>query len=257
MDLDVQALRDVALRAADAADRISMEHFGGQVPAERKADGSFVTAADRAVEVAVREVLEAETSVPVYGEEHGGELAPAVPTWVVDPIDATNNFLRGIPVFATLIGLVVGTDAVVGVVSAPALGERWDGARGLEARRNGAQVRVSDIADLAEAQVLHGGLDWWRDAPGGWDALGRITDRVWRTRGFGDFWMHLLVAGGMAEAAIERDLKPWDVAAVLAVVEAAGGRMTSWTGGSSMATGEAVSTNGVLHGEVLGLLSAT
>ena len=255
MDLQVQTLLEVAMSAADVADGIAMEHFGGRIAAEPKPDGSFVTAADKAVEAAVRTVLTEHSDLPILGEEEGGRLDPSSPTWVVDPIDATNNFLRGIPVFGTLIGLAVGDDVPVGVVSAPALGERWSAARGLGTHRNGARVAVSDIATLAEAQVLHGGLDWWRGAPGGWDALGRLSDAAWRTRGFGDFWMHLLVAGGMAEVAVERDLKPWDAAAVIAVVTEAGGRITSWDGGSTLQTGEALSTNGLVHDQVTALLA--
>ena len=249
--VDVERWRAVAMAAADAADRVSLSHFGGRLAADRKADGSFVTVADREVEAVVRAVL---TDFPVFGEEEGGRLDASEPTWVVDPIDATNNFLRGIPVYATLIALVVAGEPVVGVVSAPALGERWDAAAGMGTRRNGLPAAVSDVATVAEAQVLHGGLDWWRDTPQRWEALGRIADAAWRTRGFGDFWMHLLVAGGMAEAAIERDLRPWDIAAVQCVVEQAGGRVTSWGAGSPIATGEALTTNGLVHDELAALL---
>jgi histidinol-phosphatase len=256
--LDLPQLKQVAMTLADAADAVSLEHFGGRVAAEIKTDGSPVTVADRAVETAVRECLaELDPTHPILGEEEGGRLDASTPTWVIDPIDATANFMRGIPVYATLIALVVGDTPVVGVVSAPALGQRWDAAHGLGTRCNGAPARVSDIERLADSQVLHGGLDWWRDSPDRWDTLGRLADAAQRTRGFGDFWMHLLVAGGMAEVAVERDLKPWDVAAVQCVVTEAGGRMTSYGGGSPLATGEAVSTNGRLHDEVLALLAPT
>jgi histidinol-phosphatase len=256
LDLDLERYRDIALTLADAADEVSLRHFGGQIAAERKRDGSFVTAADKAVETAVREALaDLAPGAPVLGEEQGGALETDVPTWVIDPIDATNNFLRGIPVYATLIAVVVGHQPVVGVASAPAMGERWDAAHGMGTRRNGEFARVSDIADLAEAQLLHGGLDWWRETPGEWERLGRLTDLVWRTRGFGDFWMHLLVAGGLAEIAVESDLKPWDIAAVECIVTEAGGRMTSYDGGPPIPAGQALSTNGVLHDEVLRLLS--
>lgn len=255
MTLDVERYRDIALRLADAADEVSLRHFGGRIAAERKTDGSFVTAADKAVEARIRELLgELAPDDPILGEEEGGTLVAQTPTWVIDPIDATNNFLRGIPVYATLISLVADGVPVVGVASAPALGERWDAAQGMGARRSGARVHVSDVAALAEAQLLHGGLDWWRTTPGEWERLGRLTDSVWRTRGFGDFWMHLLVAGGMAEIAIENDLKPWDIAAVECIVTEAGGRMTAYDGGAPIPAGEALSTNGTLHDEVLALL---
>ena len=254
--LDLERLRSVALRLADAADTVSLQHFGGRVAAQLKTDGTPVTVADRAVEAAVRQLLaQLDASHPVLGEEEGGVLDPETPTWVIDPIDATANFMRGIPIYATLIGLVVGGEPVVGVASAPALGERWDAASGLGARRNGEAVRVSEVDRLSDAQLLHGGLDWWRGEDGDWATLGRLSDAAGRSRGFGDFWMHLLVAGGMAEVAVERDLKVWDVAAVHCIVTQAGGRMTSYGGGSSLETGEAVTSNGRLHDEVLALLS--
>lgn len=254
--MDTQRYRDIAGELADAADAVSLAHFGGQVAADRKSDGSFVTAADREVESTIRQRLaELDPDHPILGEEEGGRLDAATPTWVIDPIDATNNFLRGIPVYATLIALVVDGTPVVGVASAPAMGERWDAGAGLGARRNGSPVTVSDVAHLSEAQVLHGGLDWWRSSEGEWERLARLTDASWRTRGFGDFWMHLLVAGGMAEVAVERDLKPWDVAAVQCIVTQAGGRMTSYNGGDPLADGEAVSSNGHVHDEVLRLLA--
>lgn len=252
---DAAALLRVAEELADAADEVSLRHFGGRVAARLKTDGSPVTVADTQVEKAVRDLLaERAPQMPILGEEEGGELDPATPTWVIDPIDATANFMRGIPVYATLIAVVVGGEAIVGVASAPALGERWTAARGHGTRRNGTRTSVSEVATLAEGQVLHGGLDWWRSSPSAWDALGALTDASARVRGFGDFWMHLMVAGGMAEAAVERDLKPWDVAAVDCIVREAGGRITSYDGGSSLATGEAVSTNGRVHDEVLAIL---
>src|SRR5690606_22253690 len=144
------------------------------------------------------------------------------------PIDATKNYLRGVPVFATLIALVEHGRATVGVASAPALGERWVAAAGQGTERNGEPVRVSAVSRLADAHVCHGGLDGLRAVPGGWERLGAIADRAWRTRGFGDFWMHLLVAGGMADAAFEPELSTWDVAALSCIVTEAGGRLTAW-----------------------------
>ena len=252
---DMAALHRFALELADLADRITLAHFGGPVPAITKADGSPVTEADRAVEGALRAHIASRFPAhAILGEEEGGDLVADVPTWVIDPIDATKNFMRGIDVYATLIGLVVDGRGVVGVASAPALGERWDAATGLGVRRNGAPVGVSAIGDLAEAHVLHGGLEWYRTAPGMWDVLGELVERVWRTRGFGDFWMHLLVAGGMAEVAFEHDLKPWDIAALECILTEAGGRMTAWDGGAPIPSGQVLSTNGLLHDALLEVL---
>ncbi len=256
MTASTSALQAFALELADAADRISMAHFGGPVPAVRKADGSPVTAADKAIEAELRaRIADAYPAHAVLGEEQGGAIAPHTPTWVIDPIDATKNFMRGVPVFATLIALVVDGDPVVGIASAPAMGERWTAARGAGARRNGAPVGVSAVTDLADAHLLHGGLDWWRHTPGMWERLGRLSDRVWRTRGFGDFWMHLLVAGGMAEVAVEQDVKIWDLAAPICIVTEAGGTVTSWDGGPALRSGTVLATNGLLHDEVRALLT--
>ncbi len=255
-ELDLPVLLAAAQAVADEADALSLAHFTRGVTATAKADGTPVTVADREVESLVRARLaEAFPDHAHYGEEQGGTLDPAVPTWVLDPIDGTKNFLRGVPVWATLLALVVDGSPVLGVASAPALRERWDAARGLGARRNGRRAAVSGTGDLEEASVLHGGLGWFRQVPGGWDLLGRITDRAGRTRGYGDFWMHLLVAGGMAEAAIERDLKPWDLAALICIVEEAGGRLTAWDGGQALPSGEALTTNGRLHDELLAVVA--
>lgn len=255
LELDLPALRATAGELADVADELSMARFGGPVPAVVKLDGSRVTQADHEVEAALRGQLAARhPEHAILGEEEGGALDPAIPTWVIDPIDATHNYLRGIPVFATLIGLVVDGRSLIGVASAPALGERWSAARGLGVTRNGAPVGVSRIDDLARGQVLHGGLNWYREVPRLWTLLGELADSAARTRGFGDFWNHLLVAGGMAEVAFERDLKPWDVAALECIVTEAGGRLTSFRGGSALTDGDVLTTNGLLHDRMLALL---
>jgi histidinol-phosphatase len=255
VSVDPAALRAFALELADVADAISLRRFGGPVPSVTKLDGTPVTEADRAIEAALRDRV--ERAFPDHGwlgEETGGRLDPAAPTWVIDPIDATKNYLRGIPVFATLIAVVVDGRAVVGVASAPALGERWDAAHGQGARRNGAPVGVSAIAGLHDAHVLHGGLDWYRADPRLWELLGRLADMAWRTRGFGDFWNHLLVAGGMAEVVFESDLKPWDIAALECIVTEAGGRMTAFDGAPALTSGDVLTTNGLLHAPMQDLL---
>jgi histidinol-phosphatase len=252
---DLQVLRTFALELADAADSISMRHFGGPVSAVAKPDGTPVTQADRAIEHHLRERIGAAfPEHAVLGEETGGGLDPVRPTWVIDPIDGTKNFMRGVPIFATLISVVLEGEAVVGVASSPALGERWDAARGAGARRNGQAVGVSTVTRLEGASLLHGGLEWWCDEPGLWNLLGTLAARVSRTRGFGDFWMHLLVAGGMAEVALDRDLSPWDVTALACILTEAGGRCTGWDGSPALASTDLLSTNGLLHDELITLL---
>lgn len=250
MTPDVTDLLGFAGELADAADRLTLARFGGRVPAMAKPDGSPVTEADQAVEAMLRERIAA--SYPdhaVLGEEEGGDLHPEAPTWVLDPIDGTANFMRGVPVYATLIAVVQSDEVLVGVASAPAMGERWAAAAGQGARRNGEPVGVSAIDSLRDAHVLHGGLDWFRQSAHLWELLGRLAESCWRTRGFGDFWMHLLVAGGMGDVALERDLKPWDIPALECIVTEAGGRLTAWDGGSARAdpAGAVLSTNGLLH----------
>lgn len=246
--VDPGALLAFATELADLADGIALDHFGGPVPALAKADGTPVTEADHAIERALRERIEAvHPGHAVFGEETGGVLDDSVPTWVIDPIDATKSFMRGIPVFATLIGLALDGHAVLGVASAPAMGERWEAARGHGARRNGERIGVSAVPALDDAHVLHGGLDWYRRSPGMWDLLGELADTAWRTRGFGDYWNHLLVAGGMAEVAFESDLKPWDVAALECIVTEAGGTMTAFDGSPPLASSDILTTNGLLH----------
>ncbi|MEX0657889.1 MAG: inositol monophosphatase family protein [Egibacteraceae bacterium] len=259
MAVEVTGLLGFAMELADVADELTLARFGGAVPADIKADGSPVTEADRAVESALREqIAAAYPAHTVLGEEQGGAIDPQTPTWVIDPIDATANYLRGVPVFATLIAVVEGGRPLVGVASAPAMGERWDAAEGHGTRRNGRPATVSTVAMLDEAHVLHGGLDWFRQSPAYWELLGRLSDACWRTRGFGDFWMHLLVAGGMGDVALERDLKPWDIAALECIVTEAGGRLTAWDGGPALADpdGAVLSTNGSLHPPVQALLGA-
>ena len=245
----------VARLLADTADEIALKHFGPPLAAQAKTDGSPVTLADRAIESTLRSLLdEHRPGDAVLGEEEGGAIDPDRLTWIIDPIDATKNYMRGIPVFATLIGAVAGGRPVVGVATAPALGERWEAATGQGARRNGAPVAVSDIGDLADAHLLHGGLDHHRALEGGWQRLGELAERAWRTRGFGDFWGHLLVAGGMAEACFEPDLSSWDIVAPACIVTEAGGRVTTWEGGSVIHGGSVLSSNGRVHDVVAAAL---
>ena len=203
----------------------------------------------------------AEPGHAVLGEEEGGPLETAAPTWVIDPIDGTKNFMRGVPVFATLIALVAGGRALLGVVSAPAMGERWDAAAGLGARRNGQRIGVSAVAALPDAHVCHGDADRFRALPALWEAFGRLHDDVWRMRGFGDFWNHLLVAAGAADAAFERELPAWDVAALVPILTEAGGRISDVRGESVLDPAHptrpnlVVTSNGRVHDELLARLA--
>ncbi|MFA9445245.1 inositol monophosphatase family protein [Egicoccus sp. AB-alg6-2] len=241
---------------ADLADARTGAAFGGRQHADTKADGTWVTAVDVEVERTLREAIRRRfPDHAVLGEEDGLAGPAGAPTWVIDPIDGTSNFVKGNPVFATLIGLRVDDDDVLGVVSAPALRSRWAGVVGVGADHNGHPIQVSDVADLASAEIAFGGLDYFRDKGHG-DLVAELAARTGRQRGYGDFWQHCLVASGSTDIAIEAEVNLWDLVAVKAVVEAAGGRFTSLDGTRTADGGDALSTNGHLHDEVLAIVAA-
>jgi histidinol-phosphatase len=243
-----------ALELADLADEISLAHFrtAGLV-VEQKPDLSPVTVADRAVEQALRGRIAAERpGHTVLGEEYGGADA-AGPRWIVDPIDGTRKYVRGIPNFATLIALEENGELLLGVASAPAMRRRWCAARGLGAFADGRPIRVSNIARVEDSHILHGSLDGWVRA-GRVDALASLAARCWHTNGYADFWIHLLVAEGAAEAAVEPEAAVWDLAALKVIVEEAGGRFTDMGGVDTVAGGTGLSTNGLIHDDVLAAL---
>jgi histidinol-phosphatase len=230
-----------ALRAADLADAIALPRFRAlDLSVETKLDLSPVTDADRAVERAFRELVAAERpGEAVFGEEEGGS-ADAV-RWIVDPIDGTRNFSRGIPIWAFLLALERDGELVVAVVSAPALGRRWWATRGGGARADGTPVHVSRVERLEHATIAATSA---RD-------LGSLEPEVWHARGLGDFWQHVLVAEGSLDAAVDQQLQLWDYAAVQLLVEEAGGRMTGFDGGPPRPGEQLVSSNGRLHATVL------
>jgi len=241
---------------ADVADAITMRRFlAADLVVRSKPDDTPVTDADRAVERAVREVLALRRPADsVLGEEEGGALDGR--TWVVDPIDGTKNYLRGVPVWATLVGLVEGREVTVGVVSAPALGRRWWAAQGAGAwtsvgESEPRRCQVSEVAEVADAFVSYSSLGGWRDRA---EDIGRLLDAAWRSRGFGDFWSYMLLAEGAVDVATEPDLALHDMAALVPIVTEAGGRFTDLAASPGPFGGNAVATNGTLHDEVLGLL---
>jgi histidinol-phosphatase len=241
----------LALELAEAADEITMKHFRlASLEVRTKADASPVSEADEAVERMIRERLASERPGDgIVGEEFGtsGETARR---WIIDPIDATKNYIRGIPIFATLIGLEENGQIVTGVVSAPALGRRWSASKGNGAFCNGMAIRVSSVSSIADAHIGY-------DGPTDFDALGKtenftaLARDCSRARGFGDFWIHMLVAEGAIDIAVEPRVAPWDMAAVQVIVEEAGGRFTDLAGNARYDCGSGISTNGALHDAVL------
>jgi histidinol-phosphatase len=251
----------LALSLADAADAITLARFRAlDLTVETKPDLTPVSDADRAVEEQMRRLLaSARPGDAVLGEEYGVE-GDGPRRWVVDPIDGTKNFVRGVPVWATLIALQVDEEVTVGVVSAPALGRRWWAGRGLGAHAgpsasDAERLRVSSVSRLADAALSYSSLDGW-EKQGRLEGLLDLTRSVWRTRAFGDFWSHVLVAEGAVDLSCEPEVSLWDLAALQVVVEEAGGRFTDLSGEARPDRGSVVCTNGLIHDAVLAALAS-
>ncbi|TAJ49786.1 MAG: histidinol phosphatase [Herbiconiux sp.] len=253
----------LALLLADRADAISRERFrAGDLHVTTKPDRTPVTDADRAVEEAIRgEIERSRPGDSVYGEEFGVQ-GDSARQWIIDPIDGTANFMRGVPVWATLIALAVDGVPVVGVVSSPALGRRWWGATGLGAFTTDAldggtdaprAIRASGIASLGDASLSYNSFKGW-DEEGRLPELTALARAVWRTRAYGEMWSYMMVAEGQLEIAAEFDLQPYDMAALVPIIEESGGRFTSAAGDAGPWGGSALATNGLLHDEVLAII---
>ena len=254
------ANRDVWLsllvEIADQADPIALRYFRApNLAVDEKTDLSPVTIADRSIEQAARElVVRRHPSLGILGEEFGDTAGGHDTRLIIDPIDGTRNFVRGIPIFATLLAIEERGDIVAGLVSAPALGQRWHAVRGGGAFSGTRRLRVSGIRDLPQAHVFHADLSGAAEVPPPPGAT-VLFSRVHRTRGFGDFYQHVLVAEGSGEFAIDPAVKPWDVAALQVIIEEAGGRATTLEGTRSIYGGSLVTSNGLVHDEALRLLS--
>lgn len=253
---------ELALSIADDADTITRARFGAlDLSVDDKPDLTPVSDADLAVERAVRARLTAERpDDAVLGEEFGGDATFEGRQWVIDPIDGTKNFVRGVPVWATLIALLQDGVPVVGVVSAPALARRWwasagDGAFTSFDGGAAEQISVSAVDRLGAASLSFSSLSGWRDR-GIRDQFVDLTDEVWRVRGYGDFFSYCLLAEGALEIAAEPEVSLWDLAPLDLLVREAGGRFTSLDGTAGPHGGSAVASNGLLHDAVLGRLRA-
>jgi histidinol-phosphatase len=249
-----------ALACCDAADILALEHFRRDLVIETKPDRTFVTQADTAIERTIRGLISgAYPDHGLVGEEYGTEAGSADIRWYIDPIDGTHNFMRGVPLFGTLLAVEQDGELVVGVMSAPALGERWYARRGGGAWAVGSigprageprRIGVSRVAALADAQVLYSS-PFDIEASGSAPGFEGLVRSAWRDRGFGDFWGYALVAEGAAEAMVEVGPNSWDLAAPSVVVEEAGGRMTDVHGVRTIHGGNALASNGILHDEVV------
>ena len=268
-------LDDLALAhaLADLADAISLDRYQAQdLVITTKPDNTPVTDADRAVETAIREALSTHRQLDgLVGEEFGSDKGSSGRYWVIDPIDGTKNFMRGVPTWATLIALVQ-VDAsgveevVVGIASAPALARRWSAAKGhgafvrfnsgsvddlseeFDTSSHDKKISVSQVAALSDASISYSDFVGWGDRL---EPFQKMLTSAWRTRGIGDFWSHMLVAEGAVDIAIEPVLAVWDMAALDIIVREAGGTFTNTAGQNGPFGGSGVSTNGVLHNAVI------
>jgi histidinol-phosphatase len=251
-DAELRGWLDVAQSACDEADDIARTHFRRDLTIETKPDRTFVTQADTTIERRIRgRLADAFPDHGIVGEEYGTEAADASVRWYIDPIDGTHNYIRGVPLFGTLLAVERDGELQAAVISAPALDERWWAWRagGAWARNRGEsprRIRVSAIGTVEDAQILYSSGHDVADsglAPG-FDGLIRAA---WRDRGFGDFWGYTLLAEGAAEAMVEVGLNAWDAAAPLVLIEEAGGRVTDFAGRRAIDSGTFLATNGFLH----------
>jgi histidinol-phosphatase len=255
---DLKSDLELAIRLANIADEISLKRYQAlDLVIETKPDLSPVTDADKAVESAIRnEISKVRADDLVVGEEFGSPDSLAGKYyWVIDPIDGTKNYLRGVPTWATLIGLIdPAGEVVVGVVSAPALARRWWAAKGLGAKvqfNSGeiSELKVSKVSKLSDASISYSDLIGWGKRK---DKFVALQERVWRTRGHGDFWSHMLVAEGAVDIAVEPSLSLWDMAALDVIVREAGGKFTNLDGKDGPHGASAISSNGLLHDAFIG-----
>jgi histidinol-phosphatase len=246
---------ETAIQAAKAGGEVALRYFRSGLDIEYKGDSSPVTRADRESEQRIVEVL--RSAFPDHGilGEEFGERDGAGARWIVDPIDGTKNFIRGIPYFASLIALEEEGEVTTGVIYAPAVDDLLYAQRGAGAFDSNGRLRVSDVDTLAASTVVFGGLKAFRKR-GLWSNFENLVESSLRQRGFGDYFGHTFIARGQADVMVELDLKPWDVAPLKIVVEEAGGRFSDLAGNATIYGTAAVTSNGKVHDEVLRLLQA-
>lgn len=251
-----------ALELADLADSISLPRFrAADLTIETKPDRTFVTDADTAVELALRERIDSEHPGDSFFGEESGRAERGERRWILDPIDGTSNFLRGVPNWATLIALEVAGKPSVGVVSAPGFGARWwaetgSGAWGQQDGAEPRQLRVSGVSELEHASLSFQSIEQW-DLAGYLQPLIALSRAVWRDRAYGDMWSYMLLAEGLVDVVAEFDVKPYDLAALVPIVCEAGGRFTDIDGSESAWNGSSLATNGALHEAVISVIAET
>jgi histidinol-phosphatase len=247
---------DVAVEAAEKAGQLAFRYFDSAINVEWKSNQTPVTVADREAEQLLRETLLGRFRGDGFlGEESGEQPGESGFRWIIDPIDGTRSFVRGIPIWGTLVGLEYRGEQIAGVACVPALRQTFRALRGDGAYRDQRRIRVSDVGRLEESQVFHSLLTWFMKS-GVKDGFLNLVGRTQRQRGIGDFYGFLLVAQGSGELMVDYGVSPWDVAALKPIIEEAGGRFTDWDGKPTIHRPDTLASNGRLHDEALALIKA-
>ena len=251
MNPDVRSRYEIAIDAARKAGDLANGFFSPELAVERKADMSPVTIADRNAEKLLRETLLGKFPRDGFlGEEFGDTPGESGYRWIIDPIDGTRSFVRGLPLWGTLVGLEHQGELVAGITYVPALKQTYRALRGDGAYKDDRPIRVSTIAELGKAHLYYSSLAWFRKAGAEKEIL-ELYHKTERQRGFGDFYGFVLIAEGAGEIMVEHGVHAWDVAALIPIVEEAGGKMTAWDGTVDVERPDVVATNGLLHAETL------
>jgi histidinol-phosphatase len=254
MNAEWQTRYELAVEAARIAGDLAQTYYETTFDIERKSDDSPVTVADRQAEQLIRKTVERHFPDDGFlGEEFGDQPGGSGFRWVIDPIDGTKSFIRHVPIWGTLVGLEYKGEQIGGVVYVPVLGQVYRALRGDGAFMNDRRVRVSDVGSLAEAHLCYSSISWFKKA-GREKTFFDLVGLTARQRGFGDFYGFVLLAEGACDVMIDHGVHPWDVAALKAIVEEAGGTFTDWTGTPTIHTPDVLASNGMLHAETLGIL---
>jgi len=252
---DWKSRYETAVAVARKAGQLALGYFDQGLAVEWKADRSPVTLADREAECLLRTaLLDAFPNDGFLGEESGEQQGSSGFRWIIDPIDGTRSFVRAIPIWATLVGLEYQSETIAGVCELPALKQTFRALRGDGAYRDDRRIRVSDVTTLAESMMFYSSVSWFVKA-GKRDEFLNLATRTQRQRGFGDFYGHVLVAQGSGEIMIEHGVHAWDVAALLPIVEEAGGRFTNWNDERTIHSPDVIASNGLMHAPALSLLT--
>lgn len=254
MNPDWRSRYEVAVEAAQEAGQVALKYFTGEVKVEWKADQSPVTVADREAESLLwKKFLTRFPKDGFLGEESGITQGSSGYRWIVDPIDGTKNFIRGVPIWGTLIGLEYREELIAGVINIPTLNQTWRALKGDGAFRDNTRVHVSKRSRLEESMMFYSSMSWFMKA-GNEQNFIQLVRSTWQQRGYGDFYGHLLVVQGSGEMMVEYGVHSWDVAAIKPIIEEAGGRFSNWSGEPTIHTPDVLISNGLVHDEVLALL---